>query len=148
MLLISNATGKTKGRKKERICLYLKSVTEFAFDLVEKKSDNTFFNMSTKTIFPAAVAVFLTALPAVSMTTVVSFWGFTDDYDQSGASRLNFAADVDNSIDQSAQLQAFLGNANELDTNGVGGFAPYTSTVSGITYGPTRLIGGLLSRKR
>jgi len=85
-------------------------------------------------------ALSLTVLPAVSMTTVVSYWGFIDDYDQSGVARLTFDADVDNSVGQSSQLQAFLGNASELDTNGGGGFTPYTSTVSGITYGPSRTV--------
>lgn len=72
---------------------------------------------------------------------VVAFWGFEDDYDTMGAavSKIDFAADVDNTSSNDANLQAFLGNADNLDQNGGGGFG-YTSPTSGIAYGGTRSV--------
>lgn len=72
---------------------------------------------------------------------VVAFWGFAEDYNfDSNPNKQDFAADVDNTVTGNANLQAFLGNADELDDNGGGGFLPYTSPTSGVVYGITRTI--------
>ncbi len=74
---------------------------------------------------------------------VVAFWGFADDYDFSGSAtpnKFNFAADVDNTTSGNANLQGYLGVADQFDTNGGGGSISYTSPTSGITYGPTRTL--------
>lgn len=70
--------------------------------------------------------------------SVVAFWGFSEDYDfPANPNKQDFAADVDATATGDANLQAYLGVADELDDNGGNGFA-YTSPVSGIAYGPTR----------
>lgn len=73
---------------------------------------------------------------------VVAFWGWENDYDFSATApnKLDFAGDVDNTVSNNANLQAFLGDVNNFDLNGGGGFVPYTSAASGITYDPTRTV--------
>lgn len=72
---------------------------------------------------------------------VVAFWGFADDYDfTANPNKQDFAADVDGTVAGDANLQAYLGVADELDDNGGGGFVGYTSPVSGVAYGPTRTL--------
>lgn len=72
---------------------------------------------------------------------VVAFWGFADDYDLGdNLTKLDFAADVDATVTGDANLQAFRGDAEDLDGNGGGGFVSYTSPTSGVTYAPTRTI--------
>ncbi len=78
---------------------------------------------------------------------VVAFWhfegfDFRDELDlipEDIAGRFDVEADIDNTAAGNAVLQAFLGDATQLDGNGGGGFAPYT-TVSGETFGETRTI--------
>lgn len=85
----------------------------------------------------------LCAVPTVrcSAREVVAFWGFADDYSfPETANKLDFAADVDNSIGDSANLQSYLGNADNLDDNGGVGFVSYLSPTSGINYAPTRTL--------
>ena len=84
-------------------------------------------------------------------TNVVAFWGFSEDFDfafdpppidpdaPQGPNFQDFQADVDNTVG-TANLQAFIGAPDELDSNGGGGFVPYTSPVSGETFGATRTI--------
>ena len=72
---------------------------------------------------------------------VVAFWGFAENYDfDANPNFQDFAADVDASNSGDANLQAYLGEADELDDNGGGGFVSYTSPTSGITYAPTRTL--------
>ena len=84
-------------------------------------------------------------------TDVVAFWGFTQDFDfafdsppidpdaPEGPNFQDFLADVDNTVG-SANLQAYIGAADELDNNGGGGFVPYISPVSGESFEVTRTI--------
>jgi hypothetical protein len=80
---------------------------------------------------------------ADAQTDVVAFWGFADNYDfddgADGPNKQDFAADVDNTLG-TANLQMYLGAADELDDNGGGGFTSYTSSASGLAYGPSRTI--------
>lgn len=85
---------------------------------------------------------------ANAQTDVVAFWhfagfDFTTEVAAADAANLpaKFAvgADVDNTVG-SASLEAFLGNAGNLDGNGGGGFRGYTSPVSGESIGETRTI--------
>jgi hypothetical protein len=70
---------------------------------------------------------------------VVAFWGFADNYDfTTNPNKQDFAADVDATLTANANLQAYLGVADELDNNGGAGFVSYTSPISGIAYGETR----------
>jgi hypothetical protein len=70
---------------------------------------------------------------------VVAFWGFADNYDfTTNPNKQDFAADVDATLADNANLQAYLGVADELDNNGGAGFVTYTSPSSGIAYSPTR----------
>lgn len=71
---------------------------------------------------------------------VVAFWGWENDYDFSATApnKMDFGGDVDNTAAGNANMQIFLGDAANLDHNGGGGFVPYTSPVSGLTYGPSR----------
>jgi hypothetical protein len=70
---------------------------------------------------------------------VVAFWGFADNYDfTTNPNKQDFAADVDATLTDNANLQAYLGVADELDNNGGAGFVSYTSPTSGIAYGETR----------
>lgn len=72
---------------------------------------------------------------------VVAFWGFAEDYDfDTNPSYQDFAADVDGTISGDANLQAYLGDPDELDDNGGGGFVTYTSPTSGIFYDTTRTL--------
>lgn len=72
---------------------------------------------------------------------MVAFWGFADDYNfTANPNKQDFAADVDATVAGDANLQAFVGVADELDDNGGGGFVGYTSPASGIAYGTTRTI--------
>ena len=84
---------------------------------------------------------------ADAQNDVVAFWHF-EDFDvrdeldlipEDIAGRIEVEADVDNTAG-TAVLQAFLGDATALDGNGGGGFAPYTSPVSGDSFGETRTI--------
>ena len=84
---------------------------------------------------------------AHAQTDVVAFWHFEgfdvrDELDlipEDIAGRIEVEADVDNTAG-TAVLQAFLGDATALDGNGGGGFVPYTSPVSGESFGETRTI--------
>ena len=79
-----------------------------------------------------------------AQTDVVAFWGFENNFDfadgADGPNMQDHLADVDNTASGNANLQAFLGDAGDLDDNGGGGFASYTSPVSGMTFLPTRTI--------
>ena len=85
---------------------------------------------------------------ANAQTDVVAFWHF-EDYDERPtveaqdvaglAGRFTLDADVNNT-GSTAGLEVFLGNAGNLDGNGGGGFLPYTSPVSGASFGTTRTI--------
>lgn len=89
-------------------------------------------------ILCALVALF--APPSlVNAREVVAFWGFANDYDfVTNPNKQDFAADVDNTLAGNANLQAYLGVADELDNNGGSGFVTYTSPTSGIFYDFTR----------
>ena len=94
-----------------------------------------------------AATCFLNPNHANAQTDVIAFWNFGVDYDfddgADGPNKLDFDATtfgVDNTISGNANLQAYLGNAGNLDDNGGGGFLSYTSPVSGITYGPSRTV--------
>lgn len=92
-----------------------------------------------------AAAICVTALrflgsPSVEAAEVVAFWSFPDDYDLPESTKLNFAPNVDNTVGGGANLQAYLGVAEELDTNGGSGKLSYSSPTSGITYEPTRTL--------
>ena len=100
---------------------------------------------------PALVAAtcLLSASQAEAQTDVIAFWDFGAPYEFDDAlTKLDFAAavngvgnvGVDNTVSGDANLQAFLGDAAELDNNGGGGFTSYTSPVSGISYGTTRTV--------
>jgi hypothetical protein len=72
---------------------------------------------------------------------VVAFWGFADDYDfNTNPNYQDFAADVDATDSGDANLQAYLGVADQLDNNGGAGFVTYTSPTSGIFYDFTRTL--------
>lgn len=73
---------------------------------------------------------------------VIAFWGFANDYDFSTPVTLkyDFAADVDNTAAGNANLQAYIGLAAGLDSNGGAGAISYTSPTSGISYAPTRTL--------
>jgi len=90
----------------------------------------------------AALFAIVGAAPCVtSAAEVVAFWGFADDYEfDTNPNKQDFAADVDATSSMDANLQAYLGVADELDDNGGGGFVSYTSATSGIAYGPTRTL--------
>jgi hypothetical protein len=92
--------------------------------------------------FSLALAVLLGAAPsAFAAPEVVAFWGFANDYDfTTNPFKQDFDADVDATVTGNANLQAYLGVPDELDNNGGGGFASYTSATSGIAYGPTRTL--------
>jgi len=75
-----------------------------------------------------------------AQTDVVAFWGFENDFlFPDGTNAQDFAADVNNTVGN-PNLQGFIGDGTELDSNGGGGFRPYTSSVSGATFGPSRTI--------
>jgi len=69
---------------------------------------------------------------------VVAFWGWENDYDFSATAPNKMDFGVDAGTDTSANMQMFLGDATNLDHNGGGGFVPYTSPISGATYGTSR----------
>lgn len=96
--------------------------------------------MTRRCLLPLAFLCPL-AMPAFAHgASVVAFWGFADSYDfTENPNKQDFAADVDATLAGDASLQAYLGNADELDDNG-GGFVPYTSATSGVTYDPTRTL--------
>ena len=83
--------------------------------------------------------------------SVVAFWGFVQDFDFAfvpppidplaplGPNFQDFAADVD-ITGGTANLQAFIGAPDVLDNNGGNGFVPYTSPISGDSFGVTRTI--------
>ena len=84
-----------------------------------------------------------------AQTDVIAFWDFEADYDfddgADGPNKQDFLASnpgvgIDNTVSGNANLQAFLGEADELDDNGGGGSLSYTSPVSGVTFGPSRTI--------
>lgn len=87
-----------------------------------------------------AASLSLTASGAALSDEVVAFWGFVEDYNfATNPNKQDFTPDVDATASGDANLQAYLGVADELDDNGGGGFA-YTSPVSGVSYGPSRSI--------
>jgi hypothetical protein len=72
---------------------------------------------------------------------VVAFWGFADDYNfTTNPNYQDFVADVDATDSGDANLQAFLGIADQLDNDGGGGFVTYTSPTSGVFYDLTRTL--------
>jgi hypothetical protein len=72
---------------------------------------------------------------------VLAFWGFEDAYDfTTNPNKQDFLADVDATLTDNANLQAYLGVADELDNNGGAGFVSYTSPTSGVAYGETRTL--------
>jgi hypothetical protein len=72
---------------------------------------------------------------------VVAFWGFASDYDfVTNPNKQDFAPDVDGTLAGNANLQAYLGVADNLDNNGGSGFVTYTSPTSGIFYDVTRTL--------
>ena len=81
---------------------------------------------------------------AHAQTDVVAFWGFqqTFNFDDGadGPNMQDHLADVDNTAAGGANLQTFMGDAGRLDDNGVGGFASYTSPVSGAIFAASRTI--------
>ena len=94
-----------------------------------------------------AATCFLSPNDANAQTDVIAFWDFGVEYDfddgGDGPNKLNFDAvtfGVDNTASGNANLQAYLGEADELDDNGGGGFLSYTSPISGIPYGPSRTV--------
>ena len=111
--------------------------------------------MKTQLIsFSSLVLALVCAIPnqANAQTDVVAFWSFAEDYDFSdpalpdGPNKLNFnqaafPTIIDNTAGTSANLQAYLGDAAELDDNGGGGFVSYTSPVGGPpAFAPTRTL--------
>jgi hypothetical protein len=80
----------------------------------------------------------LASSSAAQAQDVIAFWGWTDDYDFSATAPNKMDFGIDDGIDTTANMQLFLGNADQLDHNGGGGFVPYTSPVSGLTYETTR----------
>ena len=94
-----------------------------------------------------AATCFLSPNDADAQTDVIAFWDFGVAYDfddgADGPNKLDFDAvtfGVDNTVGGNANFQAYLGEADELDDNGGGGFLSYTSPVSGIPYGPSRTV--------
>ncbi len=75
---------------------------------------------------------------AAQAQDVIAFWGWEDDYDFSATAPNKMDFGIDAGIDTTANMQLFLGDPLNLDHNGGGGFVPYTSPVSGLTYQPTR----------
>lgn len=68
---------------------------------------------------------------------VVAFWSFDDAYDfTTNPNKQDFLANAGAQV-STANLQAYLGNAGNLDNNGGSGFVPYTSPTSGLTYNET-----------
>ena len=94
-----------------------------------------------------AVTCFFSPGDANAQTDVIAFWDFATPYDfddgADGPNKQDFLATqfgVDRTGSGNANLQAFLGNAGNLDTNGGSGFLSYQSPVSGINYGPSRTL--------
>ena len=87
----------------------------------------------------AFLFIALVSCSASNAQDVVAFWGWENDYDFSATAptKMDFAGDVDNTASANANLQVFLGDSANLDSNGGGGFVSYTSPVSGLTYGTT-----------
>lgn len=89
--------------------------------------------MKSSLLFSFALAAAATTQAA----SVLSFWSFEDNYDDA-SNRIDFAPNA--GIKTAANLQAYLGDAAELDDNGGSGFAAFTSTTSNVTYGESRTI--------
>jgi hypothetical protein len=71
---------------------------------------------------------------------VVAYWGLLEDYEfDETLTKLDFPADVDATVAGNANLQAFLGDPENLDHNGGSGF-DYTSPISGQFYAGSRTI--------
>jgi hypothetical protein len=95
----------------------------------------------TRTFQFLAIATLLFAqlgLASHSMARdVIAFWSFDTSYDfTSNPNKQDFLADAGTQMGM-ANLQAYLGNAGNLDNNGGSGFVPYTSPTSGLTYQET-----------
>jgi hypothetical protein len=68
---------------------------------------------------------------------VIAFWGFEDSYDfATNPNKQDFLADAGTQAG-TANLQAYLGNAGNLDNDGGTGSVSYTSPTSGLTYDET-----------
>jgi hypothetical protein len=99
-----------------------------------------------KLLFAVALFAFTTIAIAPSLShaqtdQVIAFWGWESDYDfTENPNKQDFLADVDNTVSGAANLQAFLGDADELDDNGGGGWETYVSPTSGVSYGPSRTL--------
>jgi hypothetical protein len=90
-------------------------------------------------ILCASVALFASH-SLVKAREVVAFWGFNNDYDfVDNPNKQDFLADG-GALAGSANLQAYLGVADELDNNGGSGFVTYTSPTSGIFHDLTRTL--------
>lgn len=89
-----------------------------------------------------SLALLLTSALCVAPSNaaeVVAFWSFPDDYDfASNPTKQDFTANA--GVDMAANLQAYVGDPDELDNNGGGGFVDYTSATSGITYDSSRTV--------
>lgn len=86
----------------------------------------------------ALLAALLTSSTTVCAQDVLAFWGWETHEDFTGdPNKQDYLAEVDITASGGANLQAFLGDATELDDNGGGGWETYTSATSGITYNPT-----------
>ncbi|QDU91341.1 hypothetical protein Pla175_47620 [Pirellulimonas nuda] len=91
----------------------------------------------------ALMIAWATCLAPAHAAEVVAFWDFAQEYDfDSNPNKQGFPAKVgvDAEPAGNANLQAYLGVADELDDNGGGGFVSYTSATSGIAYGPSRTL--------
>ncbi|TWT79799.1 hypothetical protein CA13_12060 [Planctomycetes bacterium CA13] len=94
----------------------------------------------------AAVATFAMAGSVTQAAEVVAFWGFANDYDFDptppalAPTKMDFAADFDNTASGNANMQAFIGDGANFDLNGGGGKIGYTSPTSGVVYSPTRTL--------
>lgn len=99
--------------------------------------------MAARTSLISLTLLFSTCLlnSHAAAAEVVAFWGFSGNEDfVDNPNKQDYMPEVDNTVDGGANLQAYLGVADELDNNGGGGFVSYTSPTSGITYGPTRTL--------
>ncbi len=86
----------------------------------------------------ASLCALLLPSPTLCAREVVAFWGFEERFEfPADANKQDFLGDVDATAAGNANLQAYLGVAEELDANGGGGFVTYTSPTSGLFYDTT-----------
>lgn len=83
----------------------------------------------------------LSLASSAAAAEVVAFWAFPESYLFDDAeTKFDFAATVDSTVSGNANLQAFLGNPDDLDSNGGGSSFDYTSPTSGVTYSAGRTL--------